>query len=183
MQATSSNASGDRGVRVPSETAAPVAYEASVGRAALALAAGAFVGAALSVIGVGASKVLPPYPSGRMPSSFAVPVDLMLRLFFPALVIFAAGLLLAVPAWWLAHRSGRRGCEHAVLMGGVLSAVAMFAGNAILELPHASLGREWPSWFRQAAEMSVIGGIVGMVIWRIAYRTRTASQWRGPRHW
>jgi hypothetical protein len=93
-------------------------------------------------------------------------------IFVVALIGWTLGLfLLGLPLWWFLHRNGWRGRRSAALLGAGTTFVVvlllqvsdgMFAptagGSGILML------------FARAGFMALLGAIVALVIWRIAYR-------------
>jgi hypothetical protein len=138
-------------------------YETTLARAALALLAVAICGAAYLTI-----------------------LALTDQIDFFALVGLASlglgSLLLAAPAWWLLHRLGQRTPIQAAIWGAILSPVSYLGWSwwswrfltAVGKGPSPisdSLGAGyWPAMIESAAWFSIAGAIVGLVLWRIAYR-------------
>jgi hypothetical protein len=84
--------------------------------------------------------------------------------FVCALIVYVAGLAtIAAPLWALLHACRARSWPAAVLLGSVLNggAVCLFF-SAMAYVP--------PFPWEWVAAYTAIGGIVGFVIWRTAYR-------------
>jgi hypothetical protein len=159
-------------------------YETTLGRAALALLAGAAAGAAITTV-LHLGLILRPNRTWTDATERAAAMSL---LYF---ILFTAGLLaLAAPAWWLLHRLGRRGQVQALILGVTLTLVSylaysqytwhftrkLFYGPAPIFWA-SGLGRGLRGWLpyrltllEGAVWYSIAGGLVGLLIWRIAYR-------------
>lgn len=138
-------------------------YETTLGRAALALLAVAICGAGYLTILVLTDQIefLP-----------------LVALAFLAL----ASLLLAVPAWWLLHRLGQRSAIHAAIWGAILGPVSYLACRELnwrflaahfmgpAPVSDSLVAGYWPAMIESAVWFSIAGAIVGLVMWRIAYR-------------
>ena len=97
---------------------------------------------------------------------------------------FLAGLVvIAAPAWALAHRLGRRSVWDAVVLGAVLSGSAYFVFAVSTGPPGADdleaftgeqrtqlLRYHWTAVATFSLGIAVIGGATGALIWRLAYR-------------
>jgi hypothetical protein len=90
--------------------------------------------------------------------------------------ILAGLVVVGCPVCWFLHRSGRRLWWYAALAGAALS----FIGTIILVLwaaphgPTTSLAA-WSQVVSTSAYASLLGGAVGLTIWRVAYRWRVPS--------
>jgi hypothetical protein len=107
-------------------------------------------------------------------------------------VLFAAVsatmLLLGVPFWAWLHWSGARGWSDAMLLGGTMAfaAAAAITGHArpyferagafyldywrVILLTQRMTTAEWTLWLMQVALAGLVGAIVGLVVWKVAYR-------------
>jgi hypothetical protein len=110
-------------------------------------------------------------------------------------ILFATGLLiLAAPAWWVSHRLCLRGRIQAVILGVTLTltsylacseyfrhfTVKAFIGPAPIswtaglswpaEVARRSRLSYWLTFLEGAIWYSIVGGLVGLLIWSIAYR-------------
>jgi hypothetical protein len=135
-------------------------------RAAMGLAAGALAGAGLTSMTLVALSVATDGPSslGVIVGIFALPL---------LLIIWAGGLTLAAPGWWLLHVLGARCQQAAMIYGGLATFVAtalfvplVFGGGidrlfANLDALKAALGL--------AAALTPAGVIVGWIVARAAY--------------
>jgi len=104
-----------------------------------------------------------------------------------AFIAWLAGvILIGGPAWWLLHRHQLRSWRSAILTG----VATTFAAGLILAVPTPHLGggyseadrggvlvangvltaHGWLSAAQDALYLSVVGGAVGLVVWRVAYR-------------
>ena len=101
--------------------------------------------------------------------------------FVPYLIIVG---LLAVPIWIFFHRRGGRSWYHAIAAGAAdgfilifvrLSLTMLFqtahweASDAFVPVPDGSWG-DWLAVIKAALLPAVVGGIIGSIVWRIAYR-------------
>jgi MFS family permease len=132
-------------------------YETSPARAALALLAGAVTGGVTTVamlLAAGGSRE--PIAAGP----FAV-----VAVFGYASIVWAAGLLIvAALPWALLHYYGWRSWRSAVGLGVVLIFVVSFA------LMTSLTQTDWREAGRLSAMFSAAGGVVGLVVWGVAYR-------------
>ncbi|HKP23075.1 MAG TPA: hypothetical protein VJV39_04385 [Dongiaceae bacterium] len=136
-------------------------------RATLAAAGGAVIGA-LGV--VAAVLVFAAMASGVSASDLVVSI----LIFLVALVGWSLGLfLVGLPLWWLFHRNGWRGRRVAMLLGGFTTFVIVLllerSGGILAVATGDNSGEDFIS-FVWVAVMAVLGAIVALVIWRIAYR-------------
>ncbi len=137
-------------------------------RATLAAAAGAVSGA----LGVVAAVLLfAAMASGVHASDLVVSI----LIFLVALVGWSLGLfLLGLPLWWLFHRSGWRSRRVAMLLGAFTTFVIVLLlerSGGILAVATGDNSGEHLISFVWIGVMAVLGAIVALVIWRIAYRT------------
>jgi hypothetical protein len=95
-------------------------------------------------------------------------------IFVVALVGWSLGLFLfGLPLWWLFHRNGWRGRRVAMLLGALTTFVIvflleMFGGILAVTTGNSDAGNLMPLVW--AGVMALLGAIVALVIWRIAYR-------------
>lgn len=126
-------------------------------------------------------------------ASLAKPLELMSAYFFAHLIWFFAIACLGGPVWIVMHRFGLRHWVHAGLAGGVVLGIAcmalmtgFFTGHSnSLQSATRSAG-QWiwidyhltaEGWFdaiKSSLWISPLGVILGLVIWRIAYRRVSA---------
>ena len=136
-------------------------------RATLAAIAGAVIGA-LGVVAV--VLLLAEMASGVSATDLVV----ALLIFVVALVGWSLGLLLfGLPLWWLFHRNGWRGRRVAMLLGALTTFVIvflleMFGGILAVTTGNSDAGHLMPLVW--SGVMALLGAIVALVIWRIAYR-------------
>jgi hypothetical protein len=136
-------------------------------RATLAAMAGAVVGA----LGVVAAVLL----LAAMASGVSV-TDLVVSLLISvvALVGWSLGLFLfGLPLWWLFHRNGWRGRRVAMLLGAFTTLVIvllleMSGGILAVTTGNSDVGHLMPLVW--AGVMALLGALVALVIWHIAYR-------------
>ena len=94
-------------------------------------------------------------------------------IFLVALVGWSLGLFLfGLPLWWLFHRNGWRGRRVAMLLGAFTTFVIVLllemSGGIFAVATGNGDGGDLIS-FVWVAVMAVLGAIVALVIWRIAY--------------
>jgi len=136
-------------------------------RASLAAAAGAAIGAA----GVVAVVLLFAAMAGGVSASDLV---VSLLIFVVALTGWSLGLfVIGLPLWWLFHRNGWRSRRVAMLLGAFTTFVVVLllerSGGILAVATGVSDGGDLIS-FVWVVVMAVLGAIVALVIWRIAYR-------------
>lgn len=160
--------------------------ETTLGRAGLALLAGAACGSVL----IGLITVAPDIwratiasnGFNRSWSDIATDAAFLTVLYAAA---YAIGLLiLAAPAWWLLRRHGLQGHLHAIMLGVLLSTVTYIV---VAEWFRRSQGKlvygpapfsrhlrsglaSWSTAVEGAVWIAIVGGVTGLMIWRIAYR-------------
>ena len=137
-------------------------------RATLAAAAGAVIGA-LGVVAV--VLLFAAMASGVRASDLVV----SMLIFLVALVGWSLGLFLfGLPLWWLFHRNGWRSRRVAMLLGAFTTFVIVLLlerSGGILAVATGDNSGEHLISFVWIGVMAVLGAIVALVIWRIAYRT------------
>jgi hypothetical protein len=137
-------------------------------RATLAVTAGAAIGALGVAIVV---LLLAPIATGVVSASDLI---VAILIFIVALVGWSLGLFLfGLPLWWLFHRNGWRGRRVAMLLGALTTFVIvflleMFGGVLAVTTGNSDAGNLMPLVW--AGVMALLGAIVALVIWRIAYR-------------
>jgi len=169
-----------------------VQYETTPGRVILALLAGAMVGACL----VAASSILSMELYSSNDPKLLELIWLGLFVGNGAFVIFAVGLsLVGGPAWLLLHNLGWRGWPEAIAVGILLTFAASLCLQSGWPLPPPTkstysaddsggpliinnivTAHGWTIFVQQSMQLSIVGGIVGLTIWRIAYRRKQPTQ-------
>jgi hypothetical protein len=168
-------------------------YDTTLGRAFLALIAGAAVAAALTIIGLigpaWLNRASAPDSPWKPLSSLLIYVGFV---YCYAFVVFAAGLaLVGLPAWLVLHNMGRRSWLDAAILGLALTFAATFPLQVLLGVGFSSPSdtsissgssaatvfgsltlHGWLSIFLNSILISPAGAIAGLTIWRIAYRRR-----------
>jgi hypothetical protein len=133
----------------------------TVPRAALALTAGAIVGALLTTLLLIAPGLVTEFGVYRTNWSRILVSTLIISI--ASFAYFLIGLVLVgVPTWYLAHRLDRTGWSEAMIVGAILMFVVVMLLNAG---PTDGLSLEASAW------MSAVGAVVGLVVWWIAYRS------------
>jgi hypothetical protein len=136
-------------------------------RASLAAAAGAVIGA----LGVVAVVLLFAAMAGGVSASDLV---VSVLIFVVALIGWSLGLFLfGLPLWWLFHRNGWRSRRVAMLLGALTTLVIVLLlemSGGILAVTTGNSDAGNLVSFVWVAVMAVLGAIVALVIWRIAYR-------------
>ena len=160
--------------------------ETTLGRAGLALLAGAACGSVL----IGLIAVAPDIwratiaPNGFNRSWSDIATDAAFLTVLCAAAYAIGLLILAAPSWWLLHRRGFQTRLHALTLGVALSIPSYivvtewfgrYQGKAIYgPAPFSRLLRagpwSWPTAIEGAVWITVVSGVTGLVIWRIAYR-------------
>ena len=137
-------------------------------RATLAVTAGAVIGA----LGVAVVVLLLATIATGVVSASDLIVAVLI--FIVALVGWSLGLFLfGLPLWWLFHRNGWRGRRVAMLLGALTTFVIVLllemSGGVFAVATGDSEAGHLQSlvW---AGVMALLGAIVALVIWRIAYR-------------
>jgi hypothetical protein len=136
-------------------------------RASLAAAAGAVIGA-LGVVAV--VLVFAAMAGGVSASDLVVSI----LIFVVALIGWSLGLFLfGLPLWWLFHRSGWRGRRVAMLLGAITTfiiVVLLEMSGGVLAVTTGDSEASHHMSLVWAGVMAVLGAIVALVIWRVAYR-------------
>ncbi|MFZ5748032.1 MAG: hypothetical protein ACOY45_10325 [Pseudomonadota bacterium] len=143
---------------------APRQYDTTLDRAGLALAMGSMLGGFV-VLGL----VL----NGGQRDPLALVTAWLIGVAFNAVAIIAV----AGPLWLVMHVAGWRRARHAALVGGV-TAVAILAGAqtygfGLFEMPamdSRTLLYRWLSAIATSAIVAILSAMIGVVMWRIAYR-------------
>jgi hypothetical protein len=137
-------------------------------RATLAATAGAIVGALGVTIVV---LLLATVATGIVSASDLI---VAILIFVVALTGWSLGLFLfGLPLWWLFHRNGWRGRRVAMLLGALTTFVIVLLlemSGGILAVATGDGGGGHLISFVWIAVMAVLGALVALVIWRIAYR-------------
>lgn len=151
----------------------------------LGLLAGALFGGCAVSVWFSVPGVLSGLAEGQPQQTLQELRDFMPAMTIIAAIIFAFGLVfIASPAWVYLHSSGRTHPKHAFLLGlttsflvslGVSIAayqnIGMFAvdGRAVI-LDGKRTVYGWLILLKDAVLFANLGGMVALVIWRIAYR-------------
>jgi hypothetical protein len=163
-------------------------FDLSPRRVALALIVGAAFAAFLAAVQWLAAAVRMFGP--QVVASFGL--ETFWLVFVRALASWSLALILiGAPAWWLLHRHGWHGWRSAILAGmGLTFVTVVFLAIPLPGQPpdppavvatsqqivrHWALHPTWQSIVIRAVLTSFVGGGVGGLMWRIAYR-RTNSQ-------
>ncbi len=153
-------------------------------RAALAMLAGAFVGATLVSIGFGIETLISSYLNNEQHSNLLGTLGYLLLVFMlPAFVAsfiaFLLGLLaLGIPTWIVLHRLGLRTQKTATISGisvTSLASILIISGldyrEFFVRIDRAS-NEEIIFWIFNLIMLSLIGGIVAFVIWKLNYKIK-----------
>lgn len=154
---------GDRAMRAPRR------YDATLDRAGLALAAGCCLGGgiALGLLMLGGTR-----------DPFVLTTGFLLSALFIGIAITAV----AGPLWLVMHVAGLRRARHAAMVGAAttlaLFTAAQTYGFGFFDVPVID-SRTWLYRWASAALTSLIlalaAALIGVIMWRIAYRrTREA---------
>jgi hypothetical protein len=137
-------------------------------RATLAVTAGAVIGA----LGVAVVVLLLATIATGVVSAADLIVAILI--FIVALVGWSLGLFLfGLPLWWLFHRNGWRGRRVAMLLGALTTFVIVLLlemSGGILAVTTGNSDAGHLISLIWVAVMALLGAIVALVIWRIAYR-------------
>ncbi len=146
-----------------------------------ALLAGVVVGAMITTAWRGAGLLLEGMPAAGL---------FITVIFFVSLSFWAAGLaLVGAPLWAVLHYMDLRSPVCAIGAGGVAALLALvvlvlvfssgvidqYGGGRYIIQNGARTADGWLSLLTNALLMGVAGGVVGMVIWRVAYRRADAG--------
>lgn len=139
-------------------------YDTTIDRAGIALGVGSLLAGAilLGLLLLGGQRDPLALASGWVIGSV-----------FSAIAITAVG----GPLWLVMHVAGLRRARHAALIGA-LTAMAIFVGAqtygfGLFEMPpmdNRALLFRWISAIASSAVLAVFAGLIGIVMWRIAYR-------------
>src|SRR5262245_11435366 len=163
-------------------------HTTSAKRATVALAAGAVVGS----LGTVAPTLLVGLLCIGEPGGFrSQHVGLLVFMLVAAFIVWTVGLVLVgVPIWWLFHRKGRRSRWTAVAVGAVVTFLlnlGLDAGSSVLmQLDSGSYSASdsggqtiindhltahgWWNAIQGSILLAIVGVIVALVVWQIAYR-------------
>ena len=139
-------------------------YETSLDRAGLALGAGGLVGGAFAAVLVA---------FGGSATAFSVAVGFVIGTVITAMAVVAV----AGPLWIVAHALGRRGPVMAMLVG-TIAGFALFLGGqtymfGLYTMPATdtqTLMFRWISAVATSLILATISALIGLVMWRVAYR-------------
>jgi hypothetical protein len=133
-------------------------YHTTLARAALALLVGTIVGALLTSGYMVVAELGHPVPS------FTAAIRGSAEIFPYAVIAWAMGLGLIAPVPWLIlHRRKLRSWPVAAGLGAVLAFLVALPGPVVLHLPAIAA-------LAVASFFGLFGAIVGIVVWRVAYR-------------
>ena len=83
----------------------------------------------------------------------------------------------AAPIWMIMHATGRRGPGHAMLVGAVTGFVLFAAGQThgfgLVDAPPTDMATALIRWLSAIATsliLALASGLVGLAMWRVAYR-------------
>jgi len=146
-------------------------YKASPRRVVTALFVGAFVGGVLV-----ASTQFAVIRLGLGGGHYGATLGGMAVTSVVGSLLFAAGLVAVSPVWFVLDQQGHREPWMAALLGGGLSVVAPIAFSLAITASDHRLPPppDWRILLEFLTPMAVIGCLVGLAVWRIAYR-RTLS--------
>jgi hypothetical protein len=131
-------------------------YETTRARALAASVVGALVGA------IALELYLLTLVVATGPVSFSLLLNAISDLPVLALFIWLGLVIIGVPCWLLLHRAGFRAWQHLAAAG----AVAFFAVTYAIESRVVFTDHAMSS----ASRMALLGALVGVAIWRVAYR-------------
>jgi hypothetical protein len=140
-------------------------HETSLDRAGLAIATGGIIGGAIAagLTAIGAS---------------AGPIGLVTAFVLGSLVSALAITAVGVPVWIFMHFSGRRRAGYAAIVGAATGfSVFVFAqtyGFGLFYAPPSDLQTllfRWASAAATSVLLAAIAGVIGIVMWRVAYRS------------
>lgn len=148
----------DRAIRAPQR------YDASLDRAGLALGVGAALGGAIVLALV-------------LAAGTRDPLQLVTAWVIGAVFVGIGITAVAGPLWLVMHVAGLRRARHAALVGAV-TAMAIFVGAqtwgfGLLDMPVIdtnTLVVKWLSAVATSAVVAVFAALIGVIMWRIAYR-------------
>jgi len=153
--------------------------EFSLKRARVALLIGALVGPPLVIV---AETVLGGIPLIHGSTWSSVVGSILIPSLAGFLFAIYGLIFIAVPVWWLLHQVGMTTWVHAVILGVVLTFCYAIAISFFLSDPRASDSggplfadglptlHGWYSVIQVAVPAAIAGGLVGFIVWRIAYR-------------
>jgi hypothetical protein len=140
--------------------------EFSLNRAKLALLIGALAGAPLIIIAEMALGVIPSGPGSIWQLVLGIMIFSVLGFMFAVYGM----VFIAVPAWWMLHQAGMTTWVHAVILGVVLT-FCYAIGIWFLFFAHGVPAPQgWYVAIQLAVPAAIAGGLVGLMVWRIAYR-------------
>ena len=149
------------------------AYETTASGVACALLAGALTGGALVGLELATvSHFIAVSPKSHHAYSLRGAVTTFVPVALVALIFFAGGLaIIGAPLWLAMHRLGWRSWLDAAVAGFVATGIGMFLLSAwpFISHGHKSL-HDWWKIVEHTFYIAPVGAIVGLVIWRIAYR-------------
>lgn len=139
-------------------------YQTSVDRAGYAILAG---GVLCGAIAAGLLAL------GGQGDPMAIATIFMIGSVLSSLAVTA----IAAPIWLVMHLSGRRKPRHAMLVGAVTGFLVFAAGQTygfgLGDAPVSDAATVMMRWLSAAATsliLAVLSAIVGLVMWRVAYR-------------
>jgi hypothetical protein len=165
-------------------------YETTPFRAAVALPTGALAGSALIIGGVLGPMAFLKSDSGHLPGGDGGGLMALSQVAGISLIAFVLGMLvLAMPAWWVLHRAGRRTWLDAALLGVGLSLAVCAALSLLQFMGPGSLGpytafdaggatvingrltpHGWAERGKGMAWVAFASAVAAVIVWRIAYR-------------
>lgn len=105
------------------------------------------------------------------------PVPIIMTALIGSLLAALAITAVAVPIWLVMHLTGRRRARHAMLVGTVtgfvIFAAAQTHGFGLGDGPPSDMATALVRWASAAATsliLAMIAGLIGVVMWRVAYR-------------
>jgi hypothetical protein len=141
--------------------------ELSLHRPKLAFLIGALVGPPLIITAEIVSGVIPLSPGMR----WQLVVSGILFFSLSGFLFAVYGMVfIAMPAWWMLHQAGMTTWIHAVVLGVVLTFFYAIGIWLLFFTRGVLTPQRWNEAIQLAVPAAFAGGLVGLIVWRVAYR-------------